>query len=187
MPFYYETQTLWYKVGLDKTLLRAGQFAGMLTLVLLMVQIIIAQRVSIVENLFGSAKLMRWHRINGVVIACTAMSHVALVLVPEGLQNLPFGKKYWPEMIGELLFLFILITVISSRFRPLFKLDYPSWRILHRTLGYLAPVLVFLHVFFVSESFTHTFPRSLLIVIFAGIVLFTGVVQISRFGGNNKK
>ena len=187
VPFYYETQTLWYKVGSDKILLRAGQLAGMLTLVLLMLQIIVAQRASFLENLFGSANLMRWHRRNGVGIACMAMSHVALVLVPEGLNNLPIGKKYWPEMIGEFLFLLILITVISSRFRPLLKLDYPSWRILHRTLGYLAPVLVFLHVFFVSESFTHTFSRTLLLTIFAGLALFTGVVQITRWGRNHEK
>ena len=33
VPFYYETQTLWYKMGGDKLMLRAGQLAGLLALV----------------------------------------------------------------------------------------------------------------------------------------------------------
>ncbi len=187
VPFYYETQTLWYKVGPDKILLRAGQLAGMLTLVLLMLQIIVAQRVSFIENLFGSAHLMRWHRINGVLVACTALIHVVLVLAPEGMNNLPIGKKYLPEMIGELLFLMILITVVSSHCRSLLRLDYATWRMVHRPLGYFALVLVFIHVFFVSESFTHILPRSLLIVIFAGLALFTGVIQRTRLGRSHWK
>jgi predicted ferric reductase len=181
VPFYYETQTLWYKVGGDKFMLRAGQLAGLLTLVLLMLQIIVALRVKFFENLFGGEQLMRWHRINGVFIACTALSHVVLVLVPEGLNNLPIGKKYWPEMIGELLFLLIFITVVSSHFRSLLRLDYATWKMLHRPLGYLAIVLVFLHALFVSDSFTHVFPRVLLLIIFAGLALFIGVVQRRRW------
>ena len=35
VPFYYETQTLWYKVGTDKVILRSGQLAGLFALVLL--------------------------------------------------------------------------------------------------------------------------------------------------------
>ncbi len=181
VPYYYETQTLWYKVGPDRMFLRAGQLAGLLTLVLLVLQIFAALRVKLFENLFGGAQLMRWHRINGVLIACTALSHVALALVSEGINNLPIGKKYWPEMIGGLLFLLILIMVVSSHFRTLLQLAYPAWRMVHRPLGYLALVLVLLHVLFVSESFTHTLPRTLLLTLFAGLALFTGVVQKRRW------
>ncbi len=28
IPFYFESMTLWYKVGIDKTMLRGGQIAG---------------------------------------------------------------------------------------------------------------------------------------------------------------
>jgi predicted ferric reductase len=181
VPFYYETQTLWYKVGPGKIMLRAGQLAGMLTLVLLMLQIIVAQRASFIENLFGSARLMRWHRINGVLIVCAAMTHVALVLVPEGLDNLPIGKKYWPEMIGALLFLLIFITVVLSYCRSLLHMDYATWRMLHRPSGYIALVLVFFHVLFVSESFTHAVPKALLLTVFAGLALFAGIVQRRRW------
>ncbi len=79
VPFYYETQTLWYKVGADKVMLRSGQLAGLFALVLLIGQILLALRVKFFEHLFGGTRLMRWHQLNGVLIFCTACSHVLLV------------------------------------------------------------------------------------------------------------
>ena len=181
VPFYYETQTLWYKVGADKVMLRSGQLAGLLTLVLLIGQIILALRMQFFERLFGGARLMRWHRINGVLLFLTACSHVLLVLAPEGFDNLPIGKKYWPEMIGGLLFLFLLTMVLTSRFRPWFKLEYGQWRMLHKPMGYLSLVLVFSHVLFVSESFARGLPRTVLLTVGIGLALLIGVVQGRRW------
>jgi predicted ferric reductase len=180
VPFYYETQTLWYKVGTDKVMLRTGQMAGLFALVLLVGQILLALRIQFFERLFGGAHLMRWHRINGVLIFFAACSHVMLVLAPEGFDNLPIGKKYWPEMIGGLLFLFLLTMVLTSRFRSWFKLEYARWRILHKPMGYLSLVLVFFHVLFVSESFTRGLPRAVLLTVGIGLALFIGLVQVRR-------
>ena len=177
VPFYYETQTLWYKTGVDKVVLWAGQLAGLLTLVLLVLQIILPLKGRFSEDLFGSANLMRWHRINGILIVCTAISHVVLVLAPEGINNLPIGKKYWPEMTGEGLFLLVLIMVLSSRFRSVLKLDYTVWRTIHRPLGYLLLILALIHVLFVSESFKQGIPRVVLLVIFTGLALLITVVK----------
>jgi predicted ferric reductase len=180
VPFYYETQTLWYKIGADKVILRTGQLAGLLALVLLMGQIPLALRIKILENLFGPAKVMRWHRMNGVLILCAASSHVFLVLLPEGIDNLPIGKKYWPEMIGGLLFLLLFTTVVTSRFRSWFKLEYSGWRRMHKPLGYFSLGLVFFHVLFVSESFAQGLPRAVLLILCAGLALFIGVIQTTR-------
>lgn len=181
VPFYYETQTLWYKVGADKVMLRTGQLAGLLAFVLLVGQILLALRIQFFEHLFSGARLMRWHRINGVLIFFTACSHVLLVLAPEGFDNLPIGKKYWPEMIGGLLFLFLLTMVVTSRFRPWFKLEYGQWRMLHKPMGYLSLALVFFHVLFVSESFARGLPRTVLLTVGIGLALLIGVVQGRRW------
>ena len=180
VPFYYETQTLWYKVGADKVMLRSGQLAGLLALVLLIGQILLALRVKFFEHLFGGAPLMRWHQINGVLVACAACSHVLLVLAPEGFDNLPIGRKYWPEMIGGLLLLFLLTMVITSRFRSWFKLGYARWRMLHKPMGYLSLALVFFHVLFVSESFVRGLPRAALLTVALGLALFIGFMQVLR-------
>lgn len=176
LPFFYETQTLWYKTGIDKAMLRAGHVLGMLALVLLLTQILLAVRVGLLERLFGTATLLRWHRANGVLIVLAAAGHVALVQLPEGLGNLPIGWKYWPEMTGGLLFMLLLVTVVISRYRAGLHIDFTRWRQLHRPAGYLALALVCIHVLFVSDAFAQGLPRAALIAVFlllAVIVAFT--------------
>jgi predicted ferric reductase len=180
VPFYYETQTLWYKTGADKVMLRAGQLAGLLALVLLISQIILSLRVRFLEALFGGANLIRWHRANGLLIGCLALSHIILVLAPEGFDNLPIGIKYWPEMVGGGLFLLIFMTVILSHFRSSLKLDYKKWRLMHMPLGYLILVLVLIHVVFVSESFEQGIPRIILLSLFTGLTLLVVIVKTKR-------
>jgi predicted ferric reductase len=177
VPFFYETQTLWYKTGIDKVVLRAGQLAGLFALVLLVLQILLSLRGKFLEDLFGGANLMRRHRTNGVLIAGAAISHVLLVLAPEGIGNLPIGKKYWPEMTGGGLFLLILITVLSSHFRSALNLDYMVWKKVHKPLGYLHLILLLIHVLFVSESFRQGMPRGILLTIFSGLALLVAVVK----------
>jgi DMSO/TMAO reductase YedYZ heme-binding membrane subunit len=171
IPFIYESQTLWYKIGVDKTMLRAGQIAGLLAVILLFVQIILAVRGKFLQELFGLPSLMRWHRINGVLVFVLVLCHVILVLVPEGILNLPIGMKYWPEMVGAILFLIIFSMVISSQFRQQLGFAYVRWRTIHKSLGYLALVLVAIHVLFVSESFEHSIPRTGLIAAVATVVI----------------
>ena len=177
VPFYFETQTLWYKAGLAKSMLRAGQLAGMLALVFLFVQITLALRSRFLEKLFGAASLQRWHRINGVFIGFLALSHVLLVLAPEGLANLPIGKKYWPEMVGMLLFLILLPMVVSSHFRQKLKLDYKRWKAIHRVLGYLVIFLVTIHALNVSESFEHESLKIILLALFGVLLLQVVIVK----------
>jgi predicted ferric reductase len=179
IPFYFETKTLWYKVGIDKTMLRGGQVAGMLALVFLFLQITLSLRSTLLEKLFGAEILLRWHRINGVVIGILAISHVLLVLVPEGISNLPIGKKYWPEMVGMLLFLIIVSMVVSSHFRQKLKLNYKKWKAIHRPLGYLVVALVTIHALYVSESFEQDSLQIILLVIFGALIV--QVVVVKRF------
>ncbi len=177
VPFYFETQTLWYKMGSDKTMLRTGQLAGMLALVFLFVQITLALRSRFLERLFTAASLLRWHRINGLFIGLLAVSHVLLVLVPEGLSNLPFGKKHWPEMVGMLLFSILLPMIAASHFRQKLKLDYHRWKAVHRVLGYLVVLLVTIHALYVSESFEHESLQIALLALFGALLVQVVIVK----------
>lgn len=169
VPFVYESQTLWYKIGLDKTILRAGQLSGMLALTLLFSQIVLAVGGPFLEKAFGLKNIMSWHRNNGVLILLFALAHALLVLVPEGLTNLPIGKKYWPEMVGSLLLWTIAAVVIASRYREKLQFSYKRWRAIHKPLGYLTVFLVVTHVLFVSESFAQGVPRVVLLLILAAL------------------
>lgn len=179
IPFVYESQTLWYKVGHDKSLLRAGQLAGLCTALAIFIQILLGVRGKLLEELLGVAALMRWHRANGILLAFLALLHMVLVLVPEGITNLPIGVKYWPEMVGVLLLFLVLTMVVSSQFRQQFGLVYHRWRFVHRLLACLIPLLVAVHVLFVSDSFERGIPRAGLLVILAALAVW--ILRIKWF------
>jgi predicted ferric reductase len=181
VPFVWESQTLWYKFGLDKTMLRTGQIAGMAALVLLFLQIVLAVRGKFLEKLFGIAALMKLHRANGLVVALLAIVHALLVLVPEGLANLPIGVKYWPEMVGGLLLWVVCSVAVSSHYREQLKIEYRKWRAVHKPLGYIAFVLVVVHVLFVSDSFENQFLRiTFLLLSTAVLARVVGVKYFSK-------
>lgn len=177
VPFLFPTETLWYKAGVDKLMLLTAQMVGLLALVLLLVQILLALRPKVFEQILGTAPLLRWHRANGVVLAGCALVHVVLVLAPEGLGNLPLGWKFWPELLGAFALLCLLATVTLSWWRSALHLPYHGWRLLHRVVGYLLPVLLTAHVLSVSESFAGGLPRLVLLV---GMVLFFLLVALMR-------
>lgn len=184
-PFVYESQTLWYKIGLDKSMLRAGQLSGMLALTLLFTQVLLAVGGPFLEKTFGLKNLMSWHRTGGVLIVFFALAHVLLILIPEGIANLPIGKKFWPEMVGALLLWVLVAMVISSRYREKLKLNYKRWRSIHKPLGYLAISLVVIHVLYVSDSFEQAAPRNILVVTF--MLVLSRIVWVKLSTGMLKK
>lgn len=180
VPFIFPTETLWYKTGTGKGILLTAQMTGLLTLVLLLVQILLALRLNPLEQVFGGTTLLRWHRGNGVFLAGTALTHVMLVLVPEGLANLPLGWKFWPELAGAAVLTCVLATVTVSWWRTALHLNYQRWRLLHRFLGYLLPALLSVHVLWVSESFAGGLPRTLLLMAVFLLYLITALIRIRR-------
>lgn len=182
IPFYFVTTTLWYKYGIDKVMLIIGQHIGLLALMLLYLQIVLSARSPFFEAVWGSAALVRMHRVNGLLLFSLAAFHILLVLIPEGLANLPLGKKFWPELVGAALFLILALQVGSSYFRDHLHLPYGLWKRLHSPLGFLAVVLVTVHVLFVSESFEQPLPRLFLLTLFILVVGWTAGV---KFRGRN--
>lgn len=158
VPFVYESQTLWYKVGFDKTLLRCGQLAGLAAAVSIFVQMLLGVRGRLLEEIFGVIRLTRWHRINGLVIASFGILHVSLVLLVEEMRTF-LALKSWPELIGASLLLIILANVIFSLFRQQIGMNYAHWRLMHRLLAYFSPMLLAIHVLFVSDSFAQDMPK----------------------------
>lgn len=179
IPFMYPSMTLWYKVGLNRILLQAGQVFGLLAMLLVCLQLLASVRPPFLVKLFGLSTLMRFHRMNSVVIFLLALGHVLLVLGPEGFANLPIGMKYWSEMVGALLFSVISFLFFFSWFRDQLGVSYPRWRAIHKPLGYGALLLLFLHVRFVSDSFTHLVPQAGLYLLF---LVVTCVLVGAKYG-----
>jgi len=175
VPFVYETRSLWYKFGVDKTLLRTGQMFGLAAIVLLLLQPVLAVRLVMLDRLLGLDRLLVLHRLSGVGIAALACTHAVLVLLPEGLDNLPIGRKYWPEMVGMGLLALVLGQAAGGVLRNRLGLEYGAWRRLHRPLGYVVFFLALVHVLNVSDSFGENVPRLAVLLLFGGVL--TTVLQ----------
>ncbi len=180
IPFGYESMTLWYKVGIDKTLLLGGQLAGVLATVLLFIQILLGARSRFLQEIFGIAKLMQWHRGNGLILSLVALGHALLVLLPEGLANLPVGQKHWPEMVGGLLLLLLLFMALSSHFRQRLALNYQRWRRVHKVCGYFVLSFIALHVLVVSDSFHHMIPKTAFLGSLLGVIGAVILTKIAK-------
>lgn len=187
IPFFYESQSIWYKFGADKTMLRAGKIIGITTVIFLFLQLLLAVRLPFLVTALGLKQLLFFHRTIGVLLLVFGFTHAALVLIPEGLDNLPLGKKYWPEMIGIVLLFIILFQIFSSFFRQFMHLPYHRWRFLHQFTGYFTLVLLWFHVPFVSESFQQTIPLISLLVITGFVILILGFSKLrTRLSSNSK-
>jgi len=118
-----------------------------------------------------------------MLLCCLAALHIILVLVPEGIANLPIGEKHWPEMVGGVLYLMIFAQVISSLFRQQFGFIYKQWRRVHRALGYLALCLAAVHVLFVADSFAQGVPRIALLAILTIVFVIVFLIKILIYFG----
>lgn len=92
-----------------------------------------------------------------------------MILAPEGLTNLPVGKKYWPEMLGGFILFTLWLTVVFSFFREQLRIPYLQWRIVHKPAGYAVLVLIFIHIFFVNETFHYKVPALAICLLLTGL------------------
>lgn len=176
IPFVYESTTLWYKFGLDRILLLTGQVIGLVTLVSFGLQLLLAARFGVIDRIIGVKRVLKLHQRIGLLIMVLALTHALLILIPEGLDNLPLGWKYWPEMIGVFVLVLLCLHVGSAFYRSSLGLAYPQWRFLHRLIGYPLFLALNCHVLFVSTSFAQGPPRIALFV-FSGTVLLALILQ----------
>ena len=159
LPFSYESASMWYKTGLDRTLLRTGKVMGLIAACLLLLQIFWSARLTFLDRTFGLNNQYIIHRMLGVVILGLVIVHPVLVQLADDMLFIPFQLRYWPEFTG--LFLAVLVTglVLSALWRPALGIPYHWWRPLHRITGAALMVLLFVHVLNVSETFQAGFPR----------------------------
>ena len=171
LPFLYPTQTLWYKTGWEKAALQAGHLFGVLAFLALVLQLLVGSRGALLERAFSVSLVMRLHRANGQILPLLVLCHIALVLLPEGLANLPLGLSFWPEMVGGAAFLAIVFQVVAAQWRQRLSLDYRRWRSGHRWLGYAVLLLAAVHVLFVADSFASGLPRLALLLLVGMVAL----------------
>lgn len=172
IPFSYESPSMFYKFGWDKILLRAGKMVGLAAALLVMLQLLLAGRVTWLDRIFSLPTLYTAHRFVAYAVTTLAILHPVLVFLPDKILMIPFESRYWPEWTGAGLLLVIVFQFGLSRWRhKLFK-AYQKWLLLHRIMGAGAVALLAIHILFVSETFEYNgLPRNLVIISAAMILL----------------
>jgi len=185
-PVLYESQSLYYKFGLEKVMLQAGKSIGWVVLVLMVGQVLLVARSVFLERRIPLKLLMSLHRGCGTLIGILVLVHPLLILWADGFSLFPLERRYWPEFLGGFTAVFVAAIVAASKFRTRLHIGYKSWQRLHRICTPVAVILAFVHAWFVSETFHHMVPRTgLFIAAGAALALFAGI-YIRRHAGRAK-
>ncbi len=131
------------------------------------------------SSIFGKEGFMRQYlfarRALGVSAAYFALLHVLLGLFGQlgGIGNLLLlPDRFQLSLLFGGLGLLVLLTMAFTSFDKVIKwMTFQRWKWLHR-LGYLAAILVFLHVWTVGTHMTYTWVRW---VFFGALVLLAGL------------
>jgi hypothetical protein len=186
IPFHFESFSILYKFGKLKAYLRYGKVIGITVVLLIFYQTMIASHLKFLEKLFSAKSLFVLHRINGIIIACLAVTHPVLIKASENFTLYTFGKKYYPEFVGMWL-LFVLLSLSStSIFRNFLKIRHKRWLLLHRLSATMVLVVLPAHILFVSDTFKSGLPRGTAMTLF--ILSYLLIIRIwirklfSRYG-----
>ena len=158
IPYLYESPSIFYKTGLEKLLLRSGKILGIGAVILMGIQVILMGNFKFLTHLFKTKTLYQAHRVNGLILLAAALAHPVLILGADNFVFFPLEARYWPEIIGSFLLLFLILFVLFAVWQRKTKISYLIWKQTHRAGAVLLFSLVFAHVNNVSETFGSGIP-----------------------------
>jgi len=170
IPFLFESPSILYKFGIEKTFLRSGKVLGVTAAVLVFFQALLVSRLKCLDRIFSLNRIVFFHRMNGIVIAFLVLFHPILIIASENFTLFPFEKRYWSEFLGIGVLFFVLVLVTTANWRLMFNIAYDKWLRFHRLVTLVAIALITIHILFVSETFKSGLPHTLVFVA-AGINL----------------
>ena len=177
LPFLYPSESVFYKFGYHRLLLRSGKIVGLTGGLLLLAQLLAVAPHIFPEWLFPRGGRLRFHRANGLGLLLL-VCHPVLVQGANDFAFYPLERKYLPEFVGVALLFCLLLLVLTAQFRARLPLSYRAWRIGHR-LGALVVVGLFLlHLLTVSETFHAGLPHLLAL----GLAGVEGLLLLMIFG-----
>lgn len=180
MPFVFESSSILYKFGMDRLLLRTGQICGNIAFLMLLAQLFLAARIRLLDRLAGLPRLMVIHRINGLCAAFLVVAHPGLLLAAGELNSLRLGMEYWPEGVGVLLAVTVLITLGTAFKRERIALPFHLWRRGHGVGASLIIFMAAIHVLFVGGGFSRETPRAALLILLAVSFVLWAVLRMRR-------
>jgi len=128
-----------------------GRVFALWALALMLLQPLLAMRFRIFDRMFGLDRLLRMHRVAGIVSLTLAFLHPMLIYV-SGLKRAgPLNAGQWPEALGGIGLAGLWLLIVSSCWRQFLELKYDSWLQLHRYAGPVA-FLALVHMFAIESA-----------------------------------
>ena len=171
IPFQFESFSILYKFGLEKTYLRSGKVAGITIALLIFYQLVLASGFEVFKQVFSPKGLLTLHRLNGMAIAIIAGVHPLLIKASDKFTPYTFTKKYYPEFLGIGLLSVLLVFSLAAVLRNFLKISYNKWLLWHRLGATLVLFMMPAHILYVSETFKSGVPRQAALMIFSLNVL----------------
>jgi predicted ferric reductase len=160
LPYLVPSDSLLYKFGAERTMLRWGKVLGLVAACLLQLQLVWSARLRLLDRIFALNNLYSIHGAAGIGLAAMVLVHPLLTLLPDDMLLIPLQPRYWPEFVGVSLLALLAASVLVSAFRRALGIPYRMWRLGHRVMGAVLPALLFTHVLSVSSTFEAGAPRS---------------------------
>ncbi len=185
LPFVFESQSLFYKFGLDKGLLQWSKVLGIVAMVLLGLQLVLASRFKFLDRIFGLDRLLAFHRRIGMALLFLVSAHFTGILWSDGFAFFPLEKRYWPEFMGLGAGILLLGLVLTARFRNRLGLPYSLWKAGHGPLALMVTAMGTIHLLWVSDPF-ETGPLRPLGLAWAGLLLVLALGLLSMKWGRGR-
>ncbi len=180
IPYTYESQTIFYKFDVERAMLRAGKVCGIMATLLLLFQLLLTSRLPVINRFLALDSMAVQHKYNGMFIVTLLTAHALLILVPEGLDNLPIGLEFWPEIVGVVLYSSLLGITLLSLLKDRIRMPHHIWLPLHRIVGFITVFFVIVHIRFVSESFKTGLPE-IAVYVLTSLFLLLGFRRLALF------
>ncbi|GAB3942238.1 hypothetical protein GCM10027614_28940 [Micromonospora vulcania] len=136
------------------TVSAAGRISGLVAGYLLLVQVLMMSRLSVLERWIGGEQLARWHRDVGATLLVAVLAHLSLILVgyADLRKHSVFAEvgtllRDYDNMVLAFVAAGIMMVIGFSSIRVIRRaLPYELWHLLHQS-SYLVLLLGFGHQF----------------------------------------
>lgn len=169
LPWEYPSSSMLYKFGIDRDILTLGKSAGVAAVVLMGLQILFIARLPLIERMMGYDRMVRIHRVVGIIIAGLVIMHPLLVFAVEDVATIPVKWEYWPEVLGGGLLVSLTIYAAMAYGRSFSRISYHYWKWMHQAGAIVLVMASLVHVCYVTDSYRSGAPLVFLVCV--GIVV----------------
>ena len=176
-------EVLFFTAGTGKnTVLTVAKFFGLHAALIMMIQLVLVARLPWLDRRLGMDRLTAWHRVTGITLAWTVVTHATLVIVGYArLDSAPIFATFLglAGVVASLLgmcaaTILFVVVLLSSRFARR-RMSYEAWHAIHLGL-YLAVLIAIVHQALEGTTFASSVLAAVYWWTLWGLVLLAFVV-----------